>query len=67
MVVRQQGEAWDRPFVAVYEPSIQADGINIRSVKKMGSNVWKVSGEDWSATLKLNGVKLDLEIAEGTE
>lgn len=62
MVVRQKGEAWDRPFVAVYEPSIQADGTKIRSVKKLSSNAWKVSGDDWSATLTLDGAELDLNI-----
>jgi hypothetical protein len=64
MVVRQQGEAWERPFVAVYEPSIQADGAKIRSVKKEGSNGWKVSGDDWSAALTLDGVTLNLVITE---
>ncbi len=62
MVVRQKGEAWDRPFVAVYEPSIQADGAKIRSVKKSGENSWTVSGDDWSAVLTLDGVELGLNI-----
>ncbi|MDF7823615.1 heparinase II/III family protein [Pontiellaceae bacterium B12227] len=62
MVVRQKGEAWNRPFVVVYEPSIQADGTKIRSVKKDSSNVWKVSGDDWTAVLTLDGVTLNLEI-----
>lgn len=62
LVVRQKGEAWDRPFVAVYEPSLQEDGPQIHSVKQVRSNVWTVSGDDWSATLTLDGVTLNLEI-----
>ncbi|MDF7808625.1 heparinase II/III family protein [Pontiellaceae bacterium B12219] len=62
MVVRQDGEAWDRPFVAVYEPSIQSDGVKIKSVKAIADDTWLVSGEDWRATLKLDGVQLSLEI-----
>jgi outer membrane protein assembly factor BamB len=62
LVVRQEGEAWTQPFVAVYEPSLQADGSKIKSVKALGENRWKVSGDDWSATLTLDGVKLSLNL-----
>ncbi|MDF7797954.1 heparinase II/III family protein [Pontiellaceae bacterium B1224] len=62
MVVRQSGEAWNRPFVAVYEPSFQSDGVKIQSVKRVAENTWLVSGADWKATLKLDGVELSLEI-----
>jgi hypothetical protein len=65
LVVRQKGEAWDRPFVAVYEPSIQADGTKIRSVRESAENTWLVTGDDWSAMLKLNGVKQSLTINPG--
>ncbi|GAA0877348.1 heparinase II/III family protein [Algoriphagus jejuensis] len=33
MVVRQTGEAWTRPFVAVYEPSTESEPATIRSVE----------------------------------
>jgi hypothetical protein len=62
MVVRQHGEAWDRPFVAVYEPLFQSDGVKIQSVKAIGENTWQISGADWKATLKLDGVQLSLDI-----
>ena len=32
LVVRQHGEAWSRPFVAVYEPSLQNEGASITNV-----------------------------------
>jgi hypothetical protein len=64
MVVRQKGEAWDRPFVAVYEPARQAEGTKIRAVKSEGGNRWVVRGADWSATLSLDGAKLSLAILE---
>ncbi|WP_165876138.1 heparinase II/III domain-containing protein [Mariniflexile fucanivorans] len=32
-VVRQYGEAWNKPFVAVYEPSITKEPATIKSVK----------------------------------
>jgi hypothetical protein len=64
MVVRQDGEAWDRPFVAVYEPSFQSDGVKIQSVKSLADNTWLVSGADWKATLKLDGVALSLDIEQ---
>jgi hypothetical protein len=64
LIVRQKGEAWDSPFVVVYEPSLQADGTRIQSIKEVSENTWRVSGEDWAATLTLDGVKLDLTIDE---
>ncbi|WP_168442595.1 heparinase II/III domain-containing protein [Pontiella desulfatans] len=65
LVVRQMGEAWERPFVAVYEPSLQADGTKIRSVKQVGADRWRVGGEGWSAVLSLDGAKLGLEVEHG--
>jgi len=62
LVIRQKGEAWDRPFVAVYEPSLQADNVKIQSVEAVNDNVWRVNGKDWHALLSLNGVKLDVNI-----
>ncbi|WP_372846210.1 heparinase II/III family protein, partial [Pontiella sp.] len=64
LVVRQKGEAWARPFVAVYEPSLQAEGPRIRAVKSAGPNRWLVCGDDWSATLALDGAELSLEIRD---
>ncbi|MFR9619827.1 MAG: hypothetical protein SNH63_01255 [Rikenellaceae bacterium] len=32
LLVRQSGEAWDRPFVAIYEPYSQSEGRSIESV-----------------------------------
>lgn len=48
-VARQYGEAWDRPFVAVYEPSDSKSGSSIESVEYMegsdaGVKVTKKSG-----------------------
>lgn len=60
LVVRQSGEAWDRPFVAVYEPYLSSDGARVRSVEAVGENTWRVRGEGWGATLKLEGTELDL-------
>ncbi|MCH6257720.1 heparinase II/III-family protein [Puniceicoccaceae bacterium K14] len=62
IVIRQTGEAWDRPFVAVYEPSIKKDGAKVKSVEELGNNEWLVAGKKWRATLKLEGVELSLEI-----
>ena len=62
LVVRQQGEAWNRPFVSVYEPSLQSDTVNIHSVEQVRDNAWRVSGKNWSALLSLVGVKLDVKI-----
>jgi hypothetical protein len=44
LLVRQQGEAWRRPFVTVFEPSLGSDGATIRSVRAA-----KVEGDDPSA------------------
>ena len=33
VLVRQQGEAWDRPFMAVYEPYLEKTGATIKSVR----------------------------------
>ncbi|MGB7394010.1 MAG: heparinase II/III family protein [Pricia sp.] len=39
LVVRQQGEAWERPFVAVYEPySENLDNQSVQSVEKLEQN-----------------------------
>ena len=60
LVVRQSGEAWERPFVAVYEPFIQEDGSKIKTVKALAPNTWIVSGDCWTRTLKLDGVELSI-------
>ncbi len=33
LIVRQNGEAWDRPFVAIYEPYTSKEGKSIESVE----------------------------------
>ena len=33
IIVRQSGEAWDRPFVSVYEPFLAAEGERIQRVR----------------------------------
>ena len=33
LIVRQKGEAWNRPFVAVYHPFVHAEGSSIKSVE----------------------------------
>ena len=60
LVVRQSGEAWDRPFVAVYEPFIEQDGAKVQSVKAVAPNTWTVAGDGWTRTLKLEGAKLSI-------
>lgn len=60
LMVRQYGEAWDRPFVAVYEPFMQEDGSKIQAVKALGDNRWQVSGEGWTRVLTLDGAQLSL-------
>lgn len=62
LLVRQTGEAWDRPFVVVYEPYQSADGARVRSLEAVGADTWKVSGDGWTATLTLEGTELDLTI-----
>ena len=37
LIVRQRGEAWDRPFVAVYHPYTIAEGPAVKSVGYFGS------------------------------
>ncbi len=32
LIVRQSGEAWDRPFVAIYEPYVDSEGSTIAEV-----------------------------------
>ncbi|WP_052415849.1 hypothetical protein [Algibacter lectus] len=36
-VVRQYGEAWNRPFVAIYEPSTTSEPSTIKQVDTFGS------------------------------
>jgi hypothetical protein len=43
VLVRQQGDAWRRPFIAVYEPYVSADGPAITAVRAA-----KVEGENSS-------------------
>jgi hypothetical protein len=62
LLVRQNGEAWDRPFVTVYEPYQKAVGRKIQTVEEIAPNTWKVSGEKWSTELKLDNLKLEVEI-----
>ncbi len=35
LIVRQEGEAWSRPFVAVYEPYYQADGGALKKIRTL--------------------------------
>ncbi|GEA52120.1 hypothetical protein VIN01S_29240 [Vibrio inusitatus NBRC 102082] len=60
LMVRQKGDAWDEPFVAVYEPYISEVGSQIQSVEQTGINEWVVKGPDWIRTLTLNDNKLTL-------
>lgn len=39
VVVRQKGDAWNIPFVAVYEPYLDVDGPSIRSVRSISTDV----------------------------
>jgi Heparinase II/III-like protein len=43
VLVRQQGDAWQKPFVAVYEPYLNSDGSSISAVRTA-----KVEGESSS-------------------
>ncbi len=38
LVIRQIGEAWDRPFTAVYEPYLGSDGHTVQSVTELERN-----------------------------
>ncbi len=38
MIVRQEGEAWTKPFVAIYEPYSSNKGSSIKSVKYLDSS-----------------------------
>lgn len=38
MIVRQEGEAWKRPFMAIYEPYSKSEGKSIESVEYLKSN-----------------------------
>ncbi len=38
MIVRQNGEAWNRPFVAIYEPYTEKEGKTIESVDYIDSS-----------------------------
>ena len=37
LIVRQKGEAWNRPFVAVYHPYTSAEGSSVKSVDYFGT------------------------------
>jgi hypothetical protein len=37
LVVRQKGEAWNRPFAAVYHPYASQEGSSVRSVEYFGN------------------------------
>ncbi len=58
LVVRQTGEAWKRPFVAVYEPYRQEEGGQITSVESTGESAWRVRGAGWAVDLTLDGATL---------
>ncbi|MGJ8653877.1 MAG: heparinase II/III domain-containing protein [Opitutaceae bacterium] len=62
LVVRQNGEAWNRPFVAVYEPFIQEDGSKLKTVEALGDDTWRISGDGWSRTLVLKGDQLTISM-----
>jgi hypothetical protein len=38
LIVRQHGEAWNRPFVAVYHPYTEDEGASVRNVEYFGDN-----------------------------
>lgn len=38
LIVRQQGEAWNRPFVAVYHPYTEDESASVRNVAYFGDN-----------------------------
>ena len=41
VIVRQNGDAWRRPFIAIYEPYLESDGPMIQSIRSA-----KVEGDD---------------------
>ena len=53
LLVRQTGEAWQRPFVTVYEPYAQDLGAQIAGVEATGENAWRVTGKGWAVDLTL--------------
>lgn len=58
LVVRQHGEAWDRPFVVVYAPRQNDQPRTVRSLQATGQNAWRVQGDGWAAELELKGEEL---------
>ena len=62
LVVRQNGEAWNQPFVTVYAPRTADQPRQVNNVTSVGDNTWLVSGEDWIVELKLNGDTLSHRI-----
>lgn len=64
LIARQEGEAWNRPFVAVYEPYMKSDGKSIKKVDFLRldneeSIAVDVVMTDNSNDLVLNNVKKD--------
>lgn len=62
LIVRQEGEAWHRPFVAVYEPYMKQDGKSIKNVDFVRLNnkesiAIDVIMTDNSSDLILNNIK----------
>ena len=60
LVLRHYGEAWNQPFVAVYEPYKQKEGPKVQGVKKVSENTWEVLGEGWSRTFTLDQTTLKI-------
>jgi hypothetical protein len=44
LIVRQQGEAWNRPFVAVYHPCADDEGATVRNVEYFGDRAGGFTG-----------------------
>ena len=62
LVCRQQGEAWKRPFVAVYEPFRGGNNFTIESIENIGDShpgeftALKVSNKDGSQQIVLQSL-----------
>lgn len=64
LLVRHYGEAWDDPFVTVYEPYHQIDGPTIKAVVEIAPNRWQVIADNWKADLQMEGMKLNVRIQD---
>lgn len=62
LIVRKHGQAWNEPFVALYETYEQSKGSKITDVKRINNNEWLVKGDSWQVSLSLKDNKLNVNV-----